>query len=98
MPPPPVRKGYLDLLSGKRVMAMARRYKQRAIAGVISAVSTAVFTALLSHAVDKKSHKELADAHDDADVDDDAEEEQPQPKPERIVIPRVDASLPPDSL
>jgi len=99
MPPPPVRKGYLDLLSGKRFMAMARRYKQRAIAGVISAVSTAVFTALLSHEIDKKSHKELAGTHDEDDgEDDDAAEEYPQPKPERVVIPRVDSSLPPDSL
>lgn len=104
MPPPPVRKGYLDLLSGKRVMAMARRYKQRAIAGVISAISTAVFTALLSRAVDKKSHKQLA-AAGDADMDADepaaaATEEQPipEPKPERIFTPRANSSLPPDSL
>lgn len=48
LPPPPTSKRYIRILTGDELITFVRQYKRRAIAGVISAISTAVFTTLLS--------------------------------------------------
>ena len=48
LPPPPTSKRYIRILTGDELVAFVRQYKRRAIAGIISAVGTAVFTTFLT--------------------------------------------------
>jgi hypothetical protein len=51
LPPPPTSKRYIRLVSGDELLAFVRRYKAKAMAGVVSALSTAVVSTVISKVV-----------------------------------------------
>lgn len=47
LPPPPTKQRYIRLLSTDELKAFVRRYKRKAVAGVVSAIGASMFTSLL---------------------------------------------------
>ena len=57
LPPPPTSKRYIRLVTGDELLAFVRRYKAKAVAGVVSAVSTAVVSTVISKAVQHQNKR-----------------------------------------
>ena len=57
LPPPPTSKRYIRLVTGDELLAFVRRYKAKAVAGVVSAVSTAVVSTVISKVVQHQNKR-----------------------------------------
>ena len=60
LPPPPTSKRYIRLVTGDELLAFVRRYKAKAVAGVVSAVSTAVVSTVISKVVQHQNKRPKA--------------------------------------